>query len=233
MMKSTAEIWTMIASEFSLRCAFALFHFLWQGTLLGIVAAVAMALLRNESASVRYWLSATGLFVCPLCVAATFCSMSPPRETHYRMNSVVAGQLASNAAGATNNSKETIVSRDNFELLVTDSNPEQSVSVFQTEKFLSVAFENLNLLLSKFSNFVLCIYAICVLALLLRLGTAIFGNFTILHCNIRRFISHWAELEGQVQLAHALPSVICLNETFFDESTFGCTIMAGWTSHFV
>jgi beta-lactamase regulating signal transducer with metallopeptidase domain len=176
MMKSTAEIWTMIASEFSLRCAFALFHFLWQGTLLGIVAAVAMALLRNESASVRYWLSATGLFVCPLCVAATFCSMSPPRETHYRMNSVVAGQLASNAAGATNNSKETIVSRDNFELLVTDSNPEQSVSVFQTEKFLSVAFENLNLLLSKFSNFVLCIYAICVLALLLRLGTAIFGS---------------------------------------------------------
>ena len=46
-----------------------------------------------------------------------------------------------------------------------------------------------------------------------------FREFTILHRNIRRFISHWAELEGKLQLAHALPSVICLNETFFDEST--------------
>jgi beta-lactamase regulating signal transducer with metallopeptidase domain len=176
MMNTTAEFWTMIASEFSLRCVFALFHFLWQGTLLGIAAAVAMALLRNESASVRYWLSATGLFVCPLCVAFTFCSMSPPRETHYRQNSVVARQLASNADGATYNSKETIVSRYNLELLVPDSKPEPSVPGYQTDKFLSVAFENLNLLLSKFSNFLLCIYAICVLVLLLRLGAAIFGS---------------------------------------------------------
>ena len=173
MMNPTAETWAMMTSEFSLRCVFALFHFLWQGTLLGIAVAVAIALLRNEPASVRYWLTATGLFACPLCVAITFCSISPPRETQHRQNSVIAKQVGSNAAGVTNNTKGTSVPQSYLE---PNSKPEPLVSVFQKDKFLSVASENLNLLLAKFSGGVFCVYAICVLALLLRLGTGIVGS---------------------------------------------------------
>ena len=50
-------------------------------------------------------------------------------------------------------------------------------------------------------------------------GASQFKDFSLLHCNIRGFISHRAELEGQLRLLPSLPSVICLNETFLDEST--------------
>ena len=50
-------------------------------------------------------------------------------------------------------------------------------------------------------------------------GASIFLEFTILHCDIRGFISHKAEFEAQLRLAHALPFVICFNETLLDECT--------------
>ena len=71
-MDSTVEIWTTMTNDFSLRCVFVLFHFVWQGALLAIAAKVATAFLGNESASAKYWVSAIGLFACPLCIAITF-----------------------------------------------------------------------------------------------------------------------------------------------------------------
>ena len=63
-------------------------------------------------------------------------------------------------------------------------------------------------------------------------GAQIFKAFSLLHCNIRGFISHRAELEGQLRLLPTLPSVICLNETFLDESALdtqlwltGCSLL--------
>ena len=46
---------------------------------------------------------------------------------------------------------------------------------------------------------------------------ASFNEFIILHCNIRGFLSHRAELEGQIRLLTTGPAMICLNETFLDE----------------
>ena len=46
---------------------------------------------------------------------------------------------------------------------------------------------------------------------------ASFKNFTLLQKNIRGFLTHRAELEGQLRLLAAYPAIIRLNETFLDE----------------
>ena len=45
-----------------------------------------------------------------------------------------------------------------------------------------------------------------------------FCDFSILHCNIRGFLSHRAELVGQLRLLQVSPALVCLNETLFDVS---------------
>ena len=47
---------------------------------------------------------------------------------------------------------------------------------------------------------------------------SLFSEFSILHSNIRGFVSHRALLEGQLQLLQRRPTLVCLNETFLDES---------------
>ena len=49
-------------------------------------------------------------------------------------------------------------------------------------------------------------------------GPSPFREFSIFHCNIRGFLSHRAELEGQLQMMPSLPHMVCLNETLLDES---------------
>ena len=49
-------------------------------------------------------------------------------------------------------------------------------------------------------------------------GCLLIQIFSIFHCNIRWFLSHRAELERQLYLLRALPNIVCLNETFLDES---------------
>ena len=43
-------------------------------------------------------------------------------------------------------------------------------------------------------------------------------NISILHLNIRGFLSHKSELEARIRLMPSLPTLICLNETFLDKS---------------
>lgn len=62
----------------SVRCGLTLLHFLWQGAIIGLPALVAARLLRNHSASVRYWLHAVALIACPICVAWTFATVDVP-----------------------------------------------------------------------------------------------------------------------------------------------------------
>lgn len=57
-----------------------LIHFLWQGTLVGIVAAIALAAMRNRTASARYLASIMSLAVmaiCPLVTAGVLVSQIP------------------------------------------------------------------------------------------------------------------------------------------------------------
>ena len=62
----------------SIRWGLTLLHFLWQGAIIGLLALVAARLLRNHSASVRYWLNAVALLACPICVAWTFATVEVP-----------------------------------------------------------------------------------------------------------------------------------------------------------
>ena len=43
-------------------------------------------------------------------------------------------------------------------------------------------------------------------------------NISILHLNIRGFLSHKSELKARIRLMPSLPTLICLNETFLDKS---------------
>ena len=66
-------------SVISIRCGLTLLHFLWQGAIIGLLAFAAAKLLRNHSATIRYWLHAVALLACPLSVAVTFAMVEVPR----------------------------------------------------------------------------------------------------------------------------------------------------------
>ena len=68
----------LLGEELSLRWIITLLHFLWQGTVLGLVAAVVGSLLQNASASIRYSLYSMALLSLPLCVAVTFVFIKVP-----------------------------------------------------------------------------------------------------------------------------------------------------------
>lgn len=57
---------------FSLRLTVALLHFLWQGALIAVTAAMATWLLRRASANARYTVHVAALALMPACVAVTF-----------------------------------------------------------------------------------------------------------------------------------------------------------------
>src|SRR5262245_16573661 len=62
----------LIDQTFSLRLTLALIHFLWQGVLIAVVAAVAARLLQRASAGTRYAVHVAALALMPVCVAVTF-----------------------------------------------------------------------------------------------------------------------------------------------------------------
>lgn len=175
-MDSTVKIWTTMTNDFSLRCVFVLFHFVWQGALLAIAAKVATAFLGNESASAKYWVSAIGLFACPLCIAITFLKTSPPYENPYRQSAEISEHLGSNSARATTDATRTLVPQSYLEPRFPNSKPESSVSVSQGDKMLLFVPEKLKFVLAEFSGGLFCVYTICVLVFLARLGTAIIGS---------------------------------------------------------
>ena len=68
----------LLGEELSLPWIITLLHFLWQGTVVGLVAAVVGSLLRYASASIRYSLFSMALLSLPLCVAVTFVFIKVP-----------------------------------------------------------------------------------------------------------------------------------------------------------
>ena len=53
-------------------------------------------------------------------------------------------------------------------------------------------------------------------------------NISILHLNIRGFTSHQKELEARIELMTSSPTIVCLNETFLDQS-FRSIFLDGYT----
>ncbi len=79
-MNDVFSLWPGLSSEMSIRWGLTLLHFLWQGTLIGLLALVAAKLLRHLAAVVRYWLHSGALMACPLCVVMTFAMVEIPED---------------------------------------------------------------------------------------------------------------------------------------------------------
>lgn len=66
------DLWPLPSENLSLRWVLTLLHFLWQGCVIGLAVFVVGSMLRDASASVRYWLYSLALVSLPICVALTF-----------------------------------------------------------------------------------------------------------------------------------------------------------------
>jgi beta-lactamase regulating signal transducer with metallopeptidase domain len=87
-----------VGSAVSIHWGLTLLHFLWQGTIIGLVAFLAAMLLRHQSAVVRYWVHVMALLACPLCVAMTFALVEIPGQSQISTQSESAMVTASTTA---------------------------------------------------------------------------------------------------------------------------------------
>lgn len=76
----TVDALFLLNSEMSLRWMITMLHFLWQGCVIGTVATSVSFLLKNNAASLRYWVHAIALLACPVFVAATFSLVTVPES---------------------------------------------------------------------------------------------------------------------------------------------------------
>lgn len=68
----------LLTTPLALRIAWTLVHFLWQGTLLGLVAWGGLAALRGRNSRLRYGMACTFLALCALAPLATFLLLAGP-----------------------------------------------------------------------------------------------------------------------------------------------------------
>ena len=78
MIDSWIELLAFPGNELCLRFALTLIHFLWQGTVIGALVAVAVWILRKSPPSSRYALHSVALVCLPICVAVTFATVEVP-----------------------------------------------------------------------------------------------------------------------------------------------------------
>jgi len=68
----------LFSTPLALRLAWCLVHFLWQGTLLGLLAWGTLAALRGRSSRVRYSIACLFLVLCAMAPLITFLTLAPP-----------------------------------------------------------------------------------------------------------------------------------------------------------
>jgi beta-lactamase regulating signal transducer with metallopeptidase domain/uncharacterized GH25 family protein len=73
-----AGLWSWFGDDFSVRWLVTALHFLWQGAVVGVVAAIAARQLREASARSRYALYAAALLSLPVCTVVTFLIVQVP-----------------------------------------------------------------------------------------------------------------------------------------------------------
>ncbi|MEZ5940942.1 MAG: M56 family metallopeptidase [Planctomycetaceae bacterium] len=87
-----------LSNELCLRLALTLFHFLWQGLLVGVAAMLGARLLRSASASLRYLVFTIALLSLPVCVVITFqCIELPPGDIRMTSENAAAAPPAVDA----------------------------------------------------------------------------------------------------------------------------------------
>ncbi|MCU0721132.1 MAG: M56 family metallopeptidase [Pirellula sp.] len=175
-MDSTYETWAAMTNDYTLRFVLVMFHFIWQGTLLAIAAKVATMFLGNGSASAKYCINAIGLFACPLCIAITFLNTSPPWEGQFRQREESSSNLVGSSSVATNDAMVRFVPQSDFEPQLPKSDQDLSASISQADKFFLFFPKKIQFVLVDISHVLFCVYAICVMIFLLRIGAAIVGS---------------------------------------------------------
>ena len=178
-------------SELSLRWAITLLHFLWQGCMVGIVAAIASWLLKQHAAALRYWLSAVALLACPVCVAVTFSLVTVPDNLLGRSTAEselrVAGREFGNAAFPLNDVPYpgvTLPTSDTMSSTAVDSSTNSSTHAFRANAASAViptasAFTSQDESAKWYrviAMWTTVAYGVGVVCFLLRLSVALWGG---------------------------------------------------------
>ena len=179
----------LLGDDVSIRWLITLLHFLWQGAVIGGVAAVAGRLMRGASAQLRYAGYSAALLSLPVCVAVTFClvdvpaSPQPPAPPEIVVQQPVmppapAPQPASQPAPmVVATPMETVEMPDApvpSEPVVQDAAPTNTVAVaHDAPESVSHASPAI---LSRAAPWITAAYAIGVICFLLRLFAALWGG---------------------------------------------------------
>ncbi len=170
----------------SIRWGLTLLHFLWQGAIIGLLALVAARLLRNHSASVRYWLNAAALLACPICVAWTFATVEVPetwqassdQHSHESRNSIAFPMEASDANSLVNvpypklDPPQTIPSADAAAVPLDASAEPLATTPVAIEIKTSTTSEWMPII----ARWISILYAVGVACFLFRLAIALWGG---------------------------------------------------------
>ncbi|MEP3479260.1 MAG: M56 family metallopeptidase [Fuerstiella sp.] len=78
MIEGVNDLMAFLNNEHGVRWMVTLLHFLWQGTIVGVLVIVAAKWLRSASATIRYAVYCAGLLSLPVCVITTFLMVSLP-----------------------------------------------------------------------------------------------------------------------------------------------------------
>jgi len=98
----SSAMWSILSESGAQAVAWALVHFLWQGTLVGLGLAAALALGRGWSARLRYALSAGALFLMlalPVATAVARLELpAPAKPFHSSFSAISTGSATESAA---------------------------------------------------------------------------------------------------------------------------------------
>lgn len=175
----------LLDEELSLRWIITLLHFLWQGTVVGLVAAVVVRSLRHASASMRHSIYAMALLSLPLCMAVTFVFIQVPSvlpsptepSPLFVAADATTAQLASipQAASSPGALESIAASQLNPQFPVQSEVAKAANSRMPAETQVSTD-EYVLRFLSPFAPWVFVAYAVCVGGFLLRLAVAMWGG---------------------------------------------------------
>ncbi len=185
-MNEIIPAWLKLSPDVSIRWGITLLHFLWQGAVIGLLALVAVRLLRSQSASVRYWLNAVALMACPMCVAWTFAIVEVPESWRVSSNQQSHGSLDSGWIPIETSSADNLV-----DIPYPKLDPPQVVSnadaasasfdaASRTPATAPVAIETKTSSASEWmpivARWIAVLYAVGVVCFLVRLAIALWGG---------------------------------------------------------
>jgi len=174
---------SLLGDDVSVRWLITLLHFLWQGSVVGGVVAIAGRLLRGASARSRYALYSAALLSLPVCVAVTFCVVDVPAslQSSSRLESPVDTPAESSALPSQPTAITAAVEMETA--AVTDAPVLSEPVVTGAATMKAVAGDNSESLsysslaiLSRAAPWIAAAYVVGVACFLLRLSTALWSG---------------------------------------------------------